>query len=78
MHRTKYVLRSMKVCFLIKITCKIHRKRNLVITTRRILFSVLVQYLVNIIKYNNNNRFVIINKIKLAFNCTQRKSRTSN
>jgi len=31
-------------------------KKNLVITTKRILFSVLVQCLVNITKHNNSNQ----------------------
>jgi len=31
-------------------------KKNLVIITKRILFSVLVQYLVSVIKHNNNNQ----------------------
>jgi len=44
-------------------------KRNLVITTKRILFSVLVQYLVgitNIIITNRYNNY--LNKVKLVFN----------
>jgi len=41
-------------------------KKNLVITTKYILFSVLVQHLVNIIKHNNSNYLIIIIKIKLA------------
>jgi len=32
------------------------KKRNLIITINRILFNVLVQYLISIIKHNNSNQ----------------------
>jgi len=43
-------------------------KRNLIITTKRILFSILIQYLVSITKHNNSNQpFDNNHEIKLAF-----------
>jgi len=41
--------------------CTYIEKRNLMITIKRILFGVLVQYLINIMKHNNSNQsFVLI------------------
>jgi len=48
--------------------CTYIEKRNL-ITTKRILFDVLVQYLINIMKHNSNQSFVLIitKQSKIAF-----------